>query len=131
VNFSGAGPGVRAVTIEGKVVPDEELDAWYLERMLFDWRGQPFGLFRYENGLVSGGYSGNDLSFWPRENGLDGSRNDGWYLIDAPESEIENLRVEKHDILARRNYRHTFNVDPPKDLFVAVRPATDQEWIKE
>ena len=98
--------------------------------MLFDWRGQPFGLFRYENGLVNGIFIGLDYA-WPIGKGLDGNRNDGWYLLDAPEHDIENLRVEKHDILARENYRRTFKVDPPEDLFVSVRLATDQEWIKE
>jgi hypothetical protein len=97
--------------------------------MLFDWRGKPFGIMRYHNGRVLGSYHGRD-AFWAKENGLEGSMYEG-FVLDAPESEIENVRVEKIDILESQDYRHTFNVNPPEDLFVTVRPATEQEWIKE
>jgi hypothetical protein len=125
---SGGGFDNPALVVNGQLVPYDELDAWYTERMLFDWRGQPFHLDTYRNGRVYGGYLGYD-SGWAREQGLEGSQYDGW-MCDAPESEIENLRIEKIDILERWRYRKTFAVEPPKDLFVDVRPATDQEWIR-
>ena len=128
-NVTGAGFGVYAFIIDGQRVPYEELDAWYAERMLFDWRGQPFKLDRYHEGRVRGVFLGGDY-YWARDNGLEGSRYDG-YFLDAPEQEIDNVRVEKYDSLAQQDYSRTFNVDPPEDLFVSVRPATDQEWIKE
>jgi hypothetical protein len=129
-DVTGAGVGVYAHIIDGKIVPDEDLDEWYIEQMLFDWRGRQFGLIRYRDGLVSGGYGGSDNA-WAAEQGLEGSPYDGWYLLDAPEDEIENVRVEKHDSLASQNYRRTFKVEPPQGLFTYVRPATEQEWIKE
>ena len=49
----------------------------------------------------------------------------------TPPSRIDNVRVVRHDSLASNLYRQTFNVNPPPDLFNYVRPATDQEWIKE
>jgi hypothetical protein len=128
-NVTGGGVGIRAHIIDGKLVPDEDLDAWYVERMMFDWRGQPFELYRYQNGRVYGSFHGTDNS-WAEENGLEGDSRDG-YFLDVSEREIDNVRVVRHDSLASNLYRHTFNVDPPKDLFVTVRPATDQEWIKE
>ena len=128
-NIATSGPGDRALIIDGVRVPYEELDAWYAERMLFDWRGQPFHLWRYRDGRVDGAFAGNDLT-WPLDKGLEGNRNDGWFLT-APESEIENLRIEKIDILERQRYRQTFKVNPPEDLFTYVRPATDQEWIRD
>jgi hypothetical protein len=128
-NITPGEPGDRAMIINGTRVPDEELDAWYVERMLFDWRGQPFHLWRYRDGRVYGTFLGNDLT-WPRDKGLEGNQYEGW-ILNVPENEIENLRVEKIDILERERYRLTFKVDPPEDLFTYVRPATDQEWIKE
>jgi hypothetical protein len=65
-----------------------------------------------------------------RDNNLEGNHYEGWRL-NVPESEIENLRVEKIDILERERYRLTFKDDPPEDLFTYVRAATDQEWVKE
>jgi hypothetical protein len=126
---SGGGLGNPALVINGELVPYDELDAWYTERMLFDWRGQPFHLDRYRDGRVQGGYLGYD-SYWAREQGLEGSGYEGW-LCDVPESEVENVRVEKTDLLERWRYRKTFAVEPPKDLFVDARPATDQEWIRD
>jgi hypothetical protein len=128
-NIATSKPGDRALIIDGARVPYEELDAWYAEGMLFDWRGQPFKLWRYRDGRVDGTFIGNDLT-WPQDKGLKGNRNDGWFL-NAPESEIENLRIEKTDILERERYRQTFKANPPEDLFTYVRPATDQEWIRE
>ena len=122
-------PGDRALIIDGKRVPDEDLDAWYRETMQFDWRGQPFGLQRCQNGRVYGSFHGTNNT-WAMDNGLDGNWHDG-YFLDAPEQEIDNVRVVKTDILELERYRHTFQVNPPEDLFVYVRPATDQEWIKE
>jgi hypothetical protein len=122
-------PGDPALIIDGTRVPYDEFDAWYTERMLFDWRGQPFKLWRYRDGRVDGAFIGNDLT-WPQDKGLAGNRNDGWFL-NVTESEIENLRIEKIDILERQRYRQTFKVNPPEDLFTYVRPATDQEWIRE
>lgn len=122
-------PGDRALIINGTRVPHDEFDAWYIERMLFDWHGQPFGLERYRDGRVYGTYSGTN-GFWARDNNLEGNQYEGWRL-NVPESEIENLRVEKIDILERERYRLTFKDDPPEDLFTYVRPATDQEWVKE
>ena len=122
-------PGDRALIINGKRVPDEDLDAWYRETMMFDWRGQSFGLYRYQNGRVYGTFHGTDNT-WAEDNGLEGDWHGG-YFLDAPEQEIDNVRVVKSDILARQIYRHTFNVNPPRDLFTDVRPATGEEWIKE
>ena len=128
-NITPGEPGDRAMIINGTRVPDEELDAWYVERMLFDWRGQPFHLWRYRDGRVYGTFLGNDLT-WPKDKGLEGNQYEGWRL-NVPESEIENLRIEKIDILERERYRHTFNAAPPDDLFTYVRPATDKEWVRE
>jgi hypothetical protein len=122
-------PGDRALIVEGQRVPYEDLDAWYNERMLFDWRGKPFGIMRYHNGRVLGSYHGPDV-FWAKENGLEGSTYEG-FVLDAPEGEIENVRVEKTDILEDERYRHTFKTDPPPGLFTHVRPTTEQEWFKE
>jgi hypothetical protein len=122
-------PGDRALVIDGARVPNDDLDAWYRETMEFDWHGQPFGLHRYRDGRVYGAFLGKDLT-WPQGKGLDGNQYEGWFL-EAPEREIDNVRVVKTDILERERYSHTFNVDPPPDLFVTVRPATDQEWVKE
>ena len=122
-------PGDPAVLVDGQRVPYEDLDAWYRERMLFDWRGQPFDIDRYIDGRVLGGYVGRDFD-WADQSGLDGSRYAGW-VCDLPEREIGNVRIEKTDILEDWRYRQTFKADPPYDLFRHVRPATDQEWIKE
>jgi hypothetical protein len=122
-------PGDPAMIINGTRVPHDELDAWYIQRMLFDWRGQPFHLWSYRDGRVIGAFLGNDLT-WPRDKGLEGNQYEGW-VLDASESEIENLRIEKTDILERERYLKTFAVEAPEDLFVDVRPATDQEWIRE
>jgi len=122
-------PGDPAYEIDGQRVPFDELDAWYTERMMFDWRGQPFHIQRCSDGRVRGGYAGDDYD-WPPRQGLDGSVYDGW-LCDVPESEIENLRVEKTDLLETWRYRKTFGVEPPEGLFAQVRPATDHEWIRE
>jgi hypothetical protein len=129
VKFPGAGEvGDPALEIDGHRVAYDELNAWYRERMMFDWRGQPFHLNSYRNGRVQGAYSSGD-SIWAREQGLDGSGYEGW-LCDVPESEIGNLRVERFDLLEDWRYAKTFGVEPPEDLFNHVRPATDQEWIK-
>jgi hypothetical protein len=130
VKFPGAGEvGDPALEVDGRRVAYNELDAWYTERMMFDWRGQPFHLNIYRDGRVQGGYSGFDSS-WAREQGLEGSGYAGW-LCDVPESEVENLRVEKTDLLETWRYRETFGVEPPTGLFTDVRPANDQEWIRE
>ena len=94
---SGGGFGNPALVINGELVPYDELDAWYTERMLFDWRGQPFHLDRYRDGRVQGGYLGYD-SYWAREQGLEGSGYEG-RLCDVPESEIE--RPHRKDQPAR------------------------------
>lgn len=128
-SYSGAGLGEPALVIDGHTVPYEELDAWYSERMNFDWRGQPFHLSRYRDGRVRGTYLGRDSS-WAAAQGLEGSGYEGW-LCEVPESEIDNLRVEKIDLLETWRYSKTFGVEPPRDPFVTIRPATDQEWIRE
>jgi hypothetical protein len=129
-SVKGAAPGVNALIIDGVEVPHSELDAWYQEKMLFDWRGQPFDLERYQDGRVYGGFKGKS-SAWARENGLEGGQHEGWFLNGVPEQEIEKVRVERTDILEHQRYRQTFKVNPPEGMFVTVRPATDQEWIRE
>ena len=130
IKFPNAGePGDPAFDIDGQRVPFEDFDAWYKERMMFDWRGQPFYLDRYRDGRVQGGYSGYDGG-WAREQGLEGNQYEGW-LCDVPEAEIENVRVERMDLLEIWRYSKTFGVEPPQDLFTHVRPANEQEWIKE
>lgn len=125
---SGAGVGNPALVIDGQTVPYGELDAWYIETMMFDWRGQPFYLDSYRNGRVQGGYAGHDGG-WARQQGLEGSGYAGW-LCDVPESEIENVRIEKTDLLESWRYSKTFGVEPAEDLFTSTRSATDQEWIR-
>ena len=123
------GVGNPALMVDGQLVPYEDLDGWFRERMMFDWRGQPFHLDSYRDGRVQGGYSGHDDS-WAREQGLEGSGYAGW-ICDVPESEIANVRIERIDLLEPWRYRKTFAVEPPKDLFVDKRPATDHEWTRE
>jgi hypothetical protein len=115
--------------IDGQRVPDQDLAAWYRERMLFDWQGQPFHIHRYIDGRVLGAYVGRDFA-WAEKSDLEGNLYDGW-LCDLPEWEIENVRIERTDLLEWERYRRTFKVEPPDDLFCEVRPASDQEWIKE
>jgi hypothetical protein len=122
-------PGDPAVMIEGKRVPYEDLDQLYEERMLFDWRGGNFAFVSYIGGRVSGSYSGGDSS-WAYAQGLAGGPYEGW-TCNVPESEIENLRIERLDQLESWKYRRTFKVSPPHQLFRTVRPATNKEWVRD
>lgn len=131
LKFPEAGEvGDPAFTVDGQRVPYDELDAWYIESMMFEWRGQPFHLDRYRDGRVQGGYAGYDFVWASEQPELEGSGYAG-FVCEVPESEVENVRVEKTDLLERWRYRKTFGTKAPDGLFVYVRPATDQEWIKE
>lgn len=121
--------GDPAFVIDGERVPYEDVDAWFKERMMFDWRGQPFHVNSSRSGRVQGAYVGTDGG-WAQQQGLEGNQYEGW-LCDVPECEIENLRIERTDLLEIWRYSESFGVEPPPGLFTHSRPATDEEWVRD
>lgn len=87
-----------------KVVPIPELDAWYVDKMVLTWRGQPFGVDRIEDDRIHAGYAGTDGG-WAKDNGLEGNHYDG-YSGWLPRAEVEELRTDRTDYLARWKERN-------------------------
>lgn len=83
----------------GKLVPIAELDGWYHDKVMATWRGQPVMAYPLKDGKVTVDYLGGS-AVWAQENGLKGDQYSGFYgTLD--EDELENVRVDRTDHLAR------------------------------
>jgi hypothetical protein len=122
-------PEADWVVLRGDRIHVDELDALFTERMLFDWQGEPFKLLSYNDGVVAGLFLGGSTP-WAREHNLEGDQYTGWYG-QFPEAEIDNVRVEKSDLLAAWRYQKEMGTKSPPGLYRSVRPATSQEWTKD
>lgn len=83
----------------GKLVPIAELDAWYRDRVTATWRGEPVRVRPLANGKVFVDYVGGDM-IWAANSGLDGDQYNG-FSGSVDEAELENVRVDRTDYLAR------------------------------
>jgi hypothetical protein len=82
-----------------KEVPIADLDEWYSEKSVCRWRGEPFDVMGVDGDVVKGTYAGRDM-FWAVEAGL--TRLDyAWFIGDLPLSEVEDLHVQRTDLLAK------------------------------
>lgn len=83
----------------GIPIDPAELDAWYSTSWYFDWRGQGFRATSRSEDQINGHLmSGDDR--WAKANGLT-LFDRAWAVGLFPISEIENLREERHDLLAK------------------------------
>lgn len=122
-------PDPNWIVLNGKRVPIRDLEELFLERMLFDWRGQPFKITKYSEGSIAGLYLGGSDP-WARQQKLKGDQYSGWYGL-FQEFEIDNVRVERTDLLAEWHYQTEMGTPAPPGLYTDVRAATSEEWVRE
>ncbi|HEX8868344.1 MAG TPA: hypothetical protein VF821_21980 [Lentzea sp.] len=82
-----------------KLVPIQELEEWYREKMTATWKDQPFNVTSVVNGKAHAGYAGGEY-VWAAQQGLDGDQYNG-YNGTFDVDELENVRVDRTDYLAR------------------------------
>ena len=123
-------PGSDDVLLDGGLTINKtNLDALFSERLLFDWRGERFLLTKYQDGIVSGMLNTPNDTF-AREHRLTGDPYMGWGG-EFPEREIESVWVEKFDMLGSWEYRKEMGQQAPHGLYVFLRPADEDEWVRE
>lgn len=123
-------PGADWRYIEGEKVSICNLDEWFSEDVVFEWRGREFLFGRYvDDDTVTGMFLGGDMN-WANANGLLGNQYDGWYC-KISESDIDRVFIDKFDILGHWQYKKEMGQQPPAGLFTYRRPATSEEWVPE
>jgi hypothetical protein len=123
-------PGSDCVVLDGVSVSKNDLDALFFEEMRFDWKGETFKLGRYVDGRVSGRLMNFNSAWASARDEITGDCNTGlggWF----PESEIENLRVARADLLAAWRHKKQVGTTPPAGRYTYERPATSREWVKD
>ena len=123
-------PGPDSVILDGVMVSLDELDALFSEDMYFDWQGVEFQLGRYVDGRVAGNLWNVDAAWVAAHPEIEGDPYNGWGGW-FPESDIENLRVVKYDLLAAWRHKKEVGTPAPHGLYAYERPATAEEWVRD